>query len=112
MQERLGQVSNLQTDVWHKPLYISAPPGFLSRRLFLPAALLRTSGSAKNSFRQFAHRRLPKFPGRPPRAFLPAIAVIAEEAGHCISATKKMDLEAVGLFLGAGLRIDAPDVLF
>ena len=73
---------------------------------------LRRSRPAKYALGEFAHFRVPEFPGCSPRAFFPAVAVIAEEPGNRSAAAKKMDLKAVGLFFGARFRVDAPDVLF
>src|SRR5438270_3997777 len=88
-------------------------PGLASLgRLFLAFGLLRCPGSVKQPLRQIAERFFAEFAGRSARAFLPAVAVVAKQPRHRVAAAKKMDLKAMCLFLGASLRIDAPDVLF
>jgi hypothetical protein len=102
----------------HKPLYSSTPARLLSLRLGpfaarnLRACFPRAHRSAKYACRQTAHGRALELPGGPPRAFLPAVSAVAEQSGHRFPAAKKVHLKSVRLFLGAGLGVDATNVLF
>jgi hypothetical protein len=84
----------------------------LAGGLLFPAARLRPHRPAKDAFRQIAHRGFAELSRRTPGTFFTAITVVAKQAGDRVAAAKKVDLETVSLFLGAGFRIDAPDVLF
>jgi hypothetical protein len=81
------------------------------RPLFAPRFLC-SGWSAKHARGQISHRRFPELPGRTPRTLFAAVTVIAKQASHRVTSTEEMDLEPVGLLLGARFRIDAPDVLF
>jgi hypothetical protein len=90
---------------------LSTRASFLPRRPLFAARLLRPTWPAKHALRQITHRRFPELSRRTARTVFPPVTVIAEQAGHRVASTEKMHLEAVGLFLGACFRIDAPDVL-
>lgn len=88
------------------------PARFLSCSLLFPRAFLGTHRSAKDAFRQIAHRGFAELSRCTTCAFFSAVTVVAKQARDRVAAAKKVDLKTVSLFLGAGFRIDAPDVLF
>jgi hypothetical protein len=85
---------------------------FLARDGLLSTALFGPDRSPEDPFREIAHRRSLEFAGRAPSSLLASIPSVTKQARYGLTAAKKMDLETVRLFLGARLRIDAPDILF
>ena len=72
----------------------------------------RADRSTEDAFRQFEKRGTFEFPGRAPRAFLPAVDGIAEHLRHDLPAAEEVHLEAVRLFFCPRLGINAADVCF
>lgn len=75
-------------------------------------SFLLLAAASRNFTRHLRDRAVPEFSSCTSCRFLSAIDGIAKHLRDRLSATKKVHLKTVGLFLRPRLGINAPDVLF